>query len=175
MNRVEKLIDEFEGNRLRAYLDPVGIWTIGRGHTGPEVKPGLVWTEEQSLMALRLDIQTARHIVKQGVARRITDSMMDALISFVFNVGPGGPKKDGFLVLKNGQHSTLRRKINGGVWDMAANEFPKWNKGTVDGRLISIAGLTRRRAAERELFLSEKHLWPEFLADGALGSHWSDL
>jgi len=46
-----------EGLRLTAYQDSGGVWTIGWGHTGPEVHEGLVWTREQCAAALKHDLE----------------------------------------------------------------------------------------------------------------------
>lgn len=137
-----KLISQREGNELQAYKDSVGIWTIGVGHTSaagsPQVTPGLKITAEQSDDILSKDLalfeQGVRDIVKVPLAQR----EFDALVSLAFNIGLGAFGK-----------STLVKKLNAVDKAGAANEFPKWNKA--GGR--PLAGLTKRREAERKQFL----------------------
>lgn len=131
------LIKRFEGLRLEAYLDAVGVWTIGYGHTGPDVFRGRTITEEEADALLRKDLGSAENCVRAAVSVPISQGEFDALVSFVFNLGCGALRR-----------STLLRLLNGGDHDGAALEFAKWNKA--DGKVL--AGLTRRRAAEAELF-----------------------
>ncbi len=123
---------------------PGGPWTIGWGHTGG-VKEGDTCTVEQAREFLRLDAASAEGIVNQAVKVALTQNQFDALVSFVFNVGPGNPKtgREGFLT------STLLRKVNAGDSAGAAAEFQRWNhaQGTVSG------GLTARRKREAALFM----------------------
>ncbi|ECI2457664.1 lysozyme [Salmonella enterica subsp. enterica] len=135
------LIKQFEGCRLNAYPDPAtggAPWTIGYGHTGNDVRPGMVWTQVQADSALISDLAQCERAISRLVKVTLTQNQFDALVSFVFNVGSG-----------NLQSSTLLRKLNSGDYRGAADEFPRWNKA--DGKVM--AGLTKRRAAERELFL----------------------
>lgn len=144
------LIKEFEGLRLVAYVDAVGIWTNGYGHTGSDVKKGQRITELQAEAWLEEDIAEAAAIVDTHVKAPLHPLQRAALISFVFNVGPGKKgKKDGFVELKRGGSSTLLKKLNAHDYDGAALEFPKWVHA--DGLVLK--GLVRRRAAEQALFL----------------------
>lgn len=145
----------FEGWSNTAYPDPAtggAPWTIGRGHTGPEVKAGLVWTDEQGEAAFDRDIHKfagyAQRIV-DGCRFAVTQGQFDGLTLILFNVGPGSPIKDGILRLRTGAPSTLVRRFQAGEIDAAADQFLLWNKAA--GRVM--LGLTRRRAAEREVFL----------------------
>ena len=133
------LIKEFEGFRANAYRDPVGIWTIGYG-TILGVKKGDKVTEAEALKLLGLDVTRERlPAIKNMVKVNINNNELCALISFCYNVGVGALAK-----------STLMRKLNEGYKRVdVANEFLKWNKA--GGRVL--AGLKRRRLAERELFL----------------------
>jgi lysozyme len=136
------LIKEFEGCILTAYPDPAtggDPWTIGVGHTGPEVKAGLIITEAQADDYLRADLETAEKCINNLVTQILTQEQFDALCSFVFNLGCGALRS-----------STLLRKLNTGDDVGAADEFLKWNKAA--GKIM--AGLTRRREAEKELFLA---------------------
>lgn len=135
-----------------AYLDPIGIWTIGWGHAivvgndflrGPQNRaqaralyPGGI-TLEQAEALLRADLMDTCRDVESLVGVTITDNQFAALISFAFNLGVGNLKK-----------STLLRLVNAKDFSGAAGEFQKWNKA--GGKVL--AGLTRRRAAEAALF-----------------------
>ena len=135
------LIKEFEGCKLEAYPDPATHGepiTIGVGHTGG-VKLGDVITQEQADEYLVNDVAHAANAVNQMVAVSITQGEFDALCSFAFNLGIGN--------LKN---STLLKKLNSGDIQGAADQFLVWNKAA--GKVM--AGLTRRREAERALFLT---------------------
>ena len=147
------LIKEFEELRLTAYPDPKtngAPYTNGWGHTGPSIGPGTVWTEQQAEEALREDLASFEAIIRKSVIVALADNQFSALVSIVFNVGPGSSRKDGIIVLKNQQPSTLLRKLNMADYAGAAAEFPRWcSPGT------SVTnGLLRRRNAERALFES---------------------
>lgn len=131
----------FEQCKLKAYPDPGSKngepWTIGWGHTGPEVKPGLVWTQEQADAAFLVDVTRFERDVLSLVKVPVNQGQFDALVLFAYNVGR-----------KSLETSTLLRKLNAGDYDGAALEFRRWNKN--DGQVMR--GLTRRRAAEECLF-----------------------
>ena len=131
------LIREFEGCKLEAYLDSVGIPTIGVGHTAG-VKMGDICTQDQADTWLRTDVQVAVRCVANSVTGVLSQGQIDALTSFVFNLGCGA--------LRN---SSLLRMLNAGHDDAAAQQFERWNHA--GGRVL--AGLTARREAEKELFL----------------------
>lgn len=133
------LIKSFEGLRLRAYRDAVGIWTIGYGTTR-NVRPGMAISEDRAVSFLQEDLARFEKSIRDSVRVAINDNQFAALASFVYNVGPGAFRS-----------STLLRKLNQGDIRGAADEFPRWNKA--GGR--ALAGLTRRRNAERLLFLGE--------------------
>jgi len=130
------LIKEFEGVRLRAYLDSVGVPTIGYGHTRG-VKMGDTCTPEQADEWLREDIADAEDCVNFEVSVPLTQHEFDALCSFVFNLGCGNFRK-----------STLLRKLLDGDHDGACLEFRRWDRA--GGQVLE--GLTRRRYAEARLF-----------------------
>ncbi len=127
-----------EGLILKSYPDPVQIWTACVGHTGPDVKPGQVYTEAQCLELLHKDLGTAQAAVRRNVRVKIHEKTEAALISFVFNVGEG-----------NLQRSTLLKKLNRGDIAGACDELPKW----VYAKGIKLNGLVRRRNEERALCL----------------------
>ncbi|SPF82136.1 Phage lysin (EC 3.2.1.17)  len=136
-------IKEHEGLRLKAYLDSVGVWTIGYGDTGPDVVKGLVITKEQAEERLRKRLVEFEGCVNRAVKVKLTQNQFDALVSLVYNIGP-----------TNFNSSTLLRKLNAGDYAGAADQFLVWNKGRVGGKLVVIDGLANRRKAERQLFVS---------------------
>lgn len=131
-----ELIKEHEGLRLRAYLDSVQVPTIGYGHT-KGVALGMTCTEAQADAWLREDVREAERCVNGVVSVPLTQGEFDALVSFVFNLG-----------CSNFRQSTLLRKLNDSDYDGAAEEFSKWNHA---GGIV-VAGLSARRAAERQRF-----------------------
>ncbi|UXO69971.1 lysozyme [Pantoea dispersa] len=132
------LIKRFEGLRLEAYRDSVGIPTIGYGHTHG-VKIGDVITGAQADDFLREDLKVAELTINTNAKVKLTQGQFDALASFVFNLGSGNFVK-----------STLLKKLNTGDYAGAADEFGKW----VNAGGKKLPGLVKRRAAEREVFLT---------------------
>jgi lysozyme len=137
-----QLVKHFEGVRLTAYADPVGILTIGYGHTGPDVRRGMTITIAQADSLLRSDLGTAETAVVALARAPLTSDQASALVSFAFNLGRG-----------NLAASTLLRKLNAGDPAAAADEFARWVHGTVRGEKVVLPGLVRRRREERNLFL----------------------
>ena len=131
------LVKKFEGCRLTAYVDPVGIWTIGYGHTAG-VTPHMTITQEVADEMLKEDLTVFAAGVKKVVNVPINDNELGALTSFAYNVGLG-----------NLRGSTLLKKLNSGDRQGAADEFRNWTKA--GGKVMN--GLIRRREAERDLFL----------------------
>ena len=141
-NNCYDLIKRFEGCKLTAYPDPGtggDPWTIGYGHTGPEVKSGMTISQSIADAYLVKDAEHAADVVKRAVTVPMTQGQFDALVSFVFNCGAGNFLK-----------STLLRKLNAGDTLGASLEILKWSKAA--GK--ELPGLVRRRAAEQSLFLS---------------------
>lgn len=138
--RCLQLVREFEGLRLKAYKDPVGIWTIGYGITGSFVKEGDEWTKENAEEWLR---RTCRDISRQLKMLPITvnQNQLDALVSFVYNVGFA-------LFLKSSIYTYLVQKNN----SAASKRLLLYIKGRSKGKLITLPGLVRRRWAEYRLF-----------------------
>ncbi len=147
-----KLIKDFEECRLEAFKPtPTDPWTIGWGHTDG-VKEGDTCTQAAADDLLLQDLDDAERIVVCYVTQQLTDNQFAALVSFVYNVGPGVPgRKDGFVHLIGGGPSSLLRYLNRGEYDLAADEFPKWDRA--GGR--ELPGLKRRRLAEQALFNTE--------------------
>jgi len=138
------LLKSFEGLELEAYQDIAGIWTIGYGHTGDDVEPGMRISEREAEALLRKDLKPREDAIDRFASVSLNQNEFDALVSFVYNVGAaafGG--------------STARKRLNRGGGDRigAADALAWWNKATVNGVLREVLGLTRRRAAERALFL----------------------
>lgn len=130
------MIKSFEGCRLEAYKDPIGVYTIGYGHT-KGVSAGMVITEDQAEAYLREDLRTAELTVDGWAeAYHWTAEEFDALVSFTFNCGAGNFIK----LIRSGQRSK----------DEIAEAMLLYTKA--GGK--ELAGLVRRRKAERELFLS---------------------
>lgn len=133
-----QMIKNFEGVRLNAYLDSVGVNTIGVGHTlGVKITDKI--TMDQADEFLRADLEDAEDAVHRLVTVPLTQGQIDALVSFVFNLGAGSLGK-----------STLLKKLNAGDYDGAADEFPKWSMA--GGKLLP--GLLKRRTSERCMFLT---------------------
>lgn len=140
-----QLVKHFESLFLEAYKDPVGIWTIGWGHTGLQhndgtVRKGRVITEAKAEELLRYDMNQFEARVCALVKTPLTQDQFDALVSFDFNTGG--------LTLDDGKPSTITRKLNARDYEGAANEFLRWDKA--GGQVLK--GLTRRRMSERNLF-----------------------
>lgn len=140
-----ELIKSFEGLQLESYQDSVGVWTIGYGHTGGDVKHGQHINEEQAEELLRKDLATAEKGVADAIHTEITDNQFAASVSLAFNVGVSAFK-----------HSSIVKMINAGDTEAAADRFLLFNKA---GGVV-LPGLVRRRKAERELFLTPDHAEP---------------
>lgn len=134
------LTEQFEGLQLTAYQDSVGVWTIGYGHTGPDVQPGLTITQEQASALLLQDAADAVAAVNRLVTVPLTQNQFDALVDFTFNEGQG-----------NLASSTLLRELNAGNTAGAAAQFLVW----VYAGGVQLPGLVKRRQAEAALFQTE--------------------
>lgn len=121
-----------EGLRLKAYQDVKGIWTIGVGHTGPEVVKGLEIGELHAYDLFHEDVKWAEDAVNNNVHAPLTQNQFDALVSFVFNIG-----ETQFV------RSTLLKKLNKLDYSGACGEFDKW--------VIPIQ-ITSRRMSEKAQF-----------------------
>ena len=135
-----QLIKESEGCKLSAYQCPAGVWTIGWGCTGADIKKGLVWTQEQAdaeLDILALDALT-KAMKASPVLVLASSNKLIAIADFVFNLGIGNYSK-----------STLKKYVDQSNWLAAAGEIKKWDK--VGG--VTLKGLTIRRKKEADLLL----------------------
>ena len=134
------LIKEFEGCKLKAYQCPAGIWTIGYGYTHG-VKKGDVWTQKQAdekllseaLSAIDMAIKSSPGLKDETIQRQA------AIADFIYNLGIG-----------NYKISTLKLRVDQGLWQSAETECKRWNKA--NGKIL--AGLTARREKEAKLLLS---------------------
>ncbi len=137
------LIKEFEGCKLTAYQDSVGVWTIGYGWTQPvdgkPIRAGMTIKQETAERLLKTGLVSYESDVSRLVKVGLNQGQFDALVSFTYNLGA-----------RSLSTSTLLRKLNSGDYAGAADEFLRWNKA--GGKVLN--GLTRRREAERALFLS---------------------
>jgi len=138
------LIQSFEGCKLKAYQDSVGIWTIGWGNTqyetGAKVKQGEVITQERANELFALIVSRFDSGVDKRLRRTVTQNQFDALVSFAYNCGFGNLDK-----------STLLRKVNTNPNDPTIRaEFMRWNRAGNK----ELKGLTRRRKAEADLYFT---------------------
>jgi GH24 family phage-related lysozyme (muramidase) len=136
-----RLLKSFEGLRLDAYIDAVGVLTIGYGTT-TGVTPGMRITEAEAEAFLKRDLAKFEAAIANLVKVSLNDDQFSALVTFTYNVGE--------YALAN---STLLRLLNQGDLQGAADQFLRWNRGD-NGEL---PGLTRRRKAERSLFLGKDY------------------
>jgi GH24 family phage-related lysozyme (muramidase) len=136
------LLKRFEGLELDAYQDIAGVWTIGYGHTGPDVQPNMRISENEAEALLRRDLKPRENAIDRLVKIPLNQNEFDALVSFVYNVGA-----DAF------RRSTALKRLNRGERLGAADALTWFNKATVGGVLREVLGLTRRRAAEKALFV----------------------
>lgn len=130
------LIKQFEGLRLKAYLCPAGVWTIGYGHTRT-AQPGMVLTLEEAEWLLDDDLRQVACAVEPLIPVALNDNQFAALVSFAFNVG-----------VSNFASSTLLRLLARGWYEQVPAQLIRWNK--VRGE--AMGGLTRRRSAEAQLW-----------------------
>ena len=132
------LIKQFECCKLKAYLCPAGVPTIGYGHT-VGVQLGREITQKEANVLLDLDYAYYERQVEDMLKVDVNENQLGALTSFAYNLGVNALKK-----------STLLKLLNGGDPVSAAKEFDKWTKAGG----VTLAGLVKRRAAERALFES---------------------
>lgn len=134
---LDNLLKKFEGCKLKAYKDPIGIWTIGYGHTSaagePIVKEGLTITQAEAEEILRRDLGRYEVPVAALVKVDLEQHQFDVLVDFAYNAGVGNLKS-----------STLLKKVNAEDFDAVPKELMKWTKAA--GK--ELPGLVRRRQAE---------------------------
>lgn len=135
-------IANFEGKENAPYRDIAGIWTVCYGSTGAHVVPGGTRTDEECLTLLDKDVDRFEAAVNRCTPAPKTQNQFDAMVSLSFNIGENAYCG-----------STFARKFNAGDTQGAADAILLWNKARVNGQLVTVRGLTRRREAERTLFL----------------------
>ena len=137
------LIKSFEGCSLKAYLCPANVWTIGWGTTGDidgvKIGPGMTITQNKADSIFINKLKAFEDAVNKYVTYKLNQNQYDALVSFAYNCGAGALQK-----------SDLLKHLNQGNVTAAANQFDLWTRG---GGVV-LAGLVRRRAAEKKLFLT---------------------
>lgn len=141
------IIKKYESLSLVSYLCPAKVWTIGYGHTGPDVKPNMLITEKQAEDLLQKDLEQFEKDVTFLLKVPVNENQFAALVSFAFNVGSDIDADD---IAEGLGDSTLLKYVNKMDFKKAADEFPKWNKAK--GKVLN--GLTKRREEERKLFLT---------------------
>ena len=134
--RGTEILKYFEGCKLTAYQDSVGVWTIGYGHT-KGVYDGMTITQDQAEQMLLSELEEYEGYIENMVTVPLTQNQFDALVVWVYNLGP-----------TNFKNSTLLKELNAGNYNAAGQEITRWNKA--GGKVL--AGLVKRREAEAELF-----------------------
>tara|TARA_B100000575_G_C23136598_1_gene660427 strand:+ start:333 stop:776 length:444 start_codon:yes stop_codon:yes gene_type:complete len=133
------LIKKFEGIELQAYQDSVGVWTIGYGHT-KGVKEGDNISLKQAEAMLEEELEEYEGYINDMVKVRLEQNQFDALVAWVYNLGP-----------TNLAQSTLLKVLNKAIYEEVPYEIRRWNKA--GGQVLN--GLVRRRDAEALLFKGE--------------------
>ena len=130
------LIKHFEGCELQAYQCAAGVWTIGYGHI-KGVSEGMSITQEQAEQMLLDELKEYENYINELVTVNLSQNQFDALVSWVYNLGPA-----------NLQSSTLLKVLNSGDYSGVPAQIERWNKA--GGKVLE--GLIRRREAESALF-----------------------
>lgn len=139
------LIKQFEGFYAKSYLCPASVWTIGYGSTmwndGQRVREGQFISLENAEKLLMWELTNKGNVIN-GLKLNLNQNQFDSVLSFVYNLGIGAFQK-----------STMLTKIKLNPNDASIrDEFMKWNKARVKGKLVELKGLTRRRIAESNLY-----------------------
>ena len=134
------LIKKFEGCELYAYQCSAGVWTIGYGHT-KDVEPGMQITKEDAEEMLVEELHEYESYINDFVTAPLSQNQFDALVSWVYNLGPANLKS-----------STMLKVLNAGDYDEVPAQMKRWNKA--GGKVLE--GLIRRREAESLLFLGKE-------------------
>ena len=140
------LVKQYEGFRTYAYIDTSGYPVIGYGQSkirGKRVRMGQRISRAEADAELARELYHIQRLVQSKVKVKLNPNQLGALTSLVYNAGT--------RVITS---STLARKLNAGNYAGCADEFLRWNKANQGGRLVPLAGLTKRRKAERQLFLT---------------------
>ncbi|MEM8722457.1 MAG: lysozyme [Cyanobacteria bacterium P01_G01_bin.39] len=141
-----EMVKEFEGFRSQAYIDSDGTPVIGYGMSminGRTVQMGDYIAQVDAESALSIKLREIQQQISSTTLVKLNSNQLAALTSFAFNVG-----------FESLERSSLLRKLNSGDYLSAANEFPRWNKADMRGQLVPLSGLSKRRQAERAVFLT---------------------
>ena len=139
-NKGIALIREFEGCRLQSYRCSAGVWTIGYGHTGKDIKEGMTITQQEADDWLMVDCNRVLQMLRDTLRVPIRQNQLDALVSLGFNIGTEALRK-----------STLMSLVNRNPDDLNIPEqFDRWVYAS--GKVVN--GLVRRRKAEGRLYAS---------------------
>ena len=134
------LIKHFEGCELNAYKCPAGVWTIGYGHI-KGVSEGMSITQEQAEQMLLDELKEYENYINELVTVNLSQNQFDALVSWVYNLGP-----------VNLTASTMLKVLNSGEYEDVPAQMKRWNKA--GGKVLE--GLIRRREAEACLFVGKE-------------------
>ncbi len=137
-----ELIKSFEGLRTAAARLPDGRWTLGYGHTF-SAREGAKVTQEDADALLRFDLLPVVDSINNLILVPLNQNQFDALVSFCFNIGA-----------ENFAQSTVLKRINEGRFAEAALAMDSWRSAEFNGQTYVLAPLIRRRAAEKNLFLT---------------------
>lgn len=138
------LIKKFEGCELYAYQCSANVWTIGYGHT-KDVEPGMQITQEDAEQMLVDELHEYENYINEYVTAPLSQNQFDAMVSWVYNLGPANLKA-----------STLLKVLNAGDYEGVPAQIRRWNKA--GGEILD--GLIRRREAEARLFKNDE-TWHE--------------
>ena len=138
------LIKKFEGCELYAYQCSANVWTIGYGHT-KDVEPGMQITQEDAEQRLVDELHEYENYINEYVTAPLSQNQFDAMVSWVYNLGPANLKA-----------STLLKVLNAGDYEGVPAQIRRWNKA--GGEILD--GLIRRREAEARLFKNDE-TWHE--------------
>ena len=136
-----KLIKDSEGCKLTSYQCPAGVWTVGYGYTGTDIKKGLCWTQAKADECLLVTAMSVldRAVKYSPILATANIEKLAAIADFIYNLGVGNYAK-----------STLKKQVDAGNWLAASSEIKKWDKA--GGKVLK--GLTIRRNKEADLILS---------------------
>ncbi len=144
--KIKQMIKGWEGCRLTAYRCPAGVFTIGYGHTGPDVTPGKRITQEEADRLFDTDVRKfAAKVAPLFAGVTLNNNQFDALVSLSYNIGSLSVKAP-----------TLLRKVKANPNDPTIRaEFLKHVNARVNGVLKQLPGLVKRRTAEANHYFGQ--------------------
>jgi len=144
---IRNYIKTFESLKLKSYLCPAKVWTVGYGTTilpsGERVKQGMIITKEDAEYFFKHDINKFGQIILNYVISEINQNQFDAMVSLVYNIGEG-----------NFRTSSVLKYTNKCEFNLAGESFIKFNKARINGVLTVLKGLTIRRKKEAQIYLT---------------------